>query len=87
MRWNYTDLHGQAIYASKSWYFGKRVVITNPANGKKVVCTILEYGPSPSTGLVSGLSPEALWKLGAVHGANMTYKWAADQTIPLGSAN
>lgn len=86
MRWNYTDLHDQPIYAEKSWYYGKRVVITNPANGKKVVAAIIEYGPGILT-RVSGLSPEAMLAIGAVTDNTLSYAWAADQSTPLGPAN
>jgi len=86
MRWNYTDLHGQPIYTNKSWYYGKRVIVTNPANGKKVVTTVIEYGPSIMT-RVAGLSPEAMYAIGAVTDNTLNYYWAADQSMPLGPIN
>ena len=84
MRWNYTDLHGQPILASKDWYYLKRVLVINPANGKKVVASIIEYGPAPWTGRVSGLSPEAMLTLGASTDDNLIYYWALDQNLPPG---
>jgi hypothetical protein len=86
MRWNYTSLHGQAILAPKSWYYGKRVIVTNPANGKRVVAAVIEYGPGVMT-RVSGLSPEAMYALGAVTDNNLQYYWAANQAFPLGPLN
>lgn len=84
MRWNYTALHGQEIYASKDWYYRKRVLITNPANGRKVVCSIIEYGPHPSVNRVSGLSPEAMYAIGAITNDTLLYNWAPSQVTPLG---
>jgi len=84
MRWNYTDMHGQPILASKDWYYRKRVLVINPANGRKVLASIVEYGPAPWTGRVSGLSPEAMLTLGAETDDNLTYYWALDQSLPPG---
>ena len=89
MRWNYTDLHDQEILTNKTWYKQKRVVVTNPANGKKVVCSVLEYGPGVLY-RVAGLSPEAMYALGT-SGINndqpLNYYWAAYQGMPLGPLN
>ena len=84
MRWNYTDLHSQPVLASKDWYYRKRVLVINPANGRKVIASIVEYGPAPWTGRVSGLSPEAMLALGAVTDNNLIYYWALDQSFPPG---
>lgn len=80
MRWNYTNLHGQPIYATKSWYYRKKVVVTNPTNSKKLVASIVEYGPAPWTDRVSGLSPEGMLALGASTDDNLNYAWLADQS-------
>jgi hypothetical protein len=84
MRWNYTDMNGQQILTDKDWYYRKRVLVINPANNKKVIASIVEYGPAPWTGRVSGLSPEAMLALGAVTDNNLTYYWALDQNLPPG---
>ena len=84
MRWNYTDMNGQPILASKDWYYRKRVLVINPANNKRVIASIVEYGPAPWTGRVSGLSPEAMLALGAVTDDNLTYYWALGQGLPPG---
>jgi hypothetical protein len=84
MRWNYTDMHGQQILASKDWYYRKKLLVINPANGKRVIASIVEYGPALWTGRVSGLSPEAMLVLGASTDDNLTYYWALDQNLPLG---
>jgi len=49
-----------------------------------VIASIVEYGPAPWTGRVSGLSPEAMLMLGAVTDNNLTYYWALDQSLPPG---
>ena len=84
MRWNYTNLHGQLIYAPKDWYHQKKVLVINPANNKKVIASIIEYGPAPWTGRVSGLSPEAALSIDAVTDNTLSYYWALDQNLPLG---
>jgi len=81
MRWNYTDVNGQPIYTNKNWYYQKKVVVTNPVNGKKIIASIIEYGPSPSTNRVSGLSPEAMGSLSAVTDNNLNYKWLYNQSL------
>jgi len=84
MRWNYTDLHGQPILAPKDWYYRKRVLVINPANNKRVIASIVEYGPATWTGRVSGLSPEAMLVLDAQTDDNLSYYWALDQSLPPG---
>ncbi len=84
MRWNYTDLHGQAVLASKDWYYRKRLIVMNPATGRRVCASIIEYGPAPWTDRVSGLSPEAMLVLGADTDDGLVYRWAQDQSTPLG---
>lgn len=71
----------------QSWHKQKRVIVTNPANGKKVVASVLEAGPSIWTGRVAGVSPEAMYALGASTNDNLKYYWAVDQSIPLGLIN
>jgi hypothetical protein len=84
MRWNYTDMNGQPILAPKDWYYKKRVLVINPANGKRLVASIIEYGPAPWTGRVSGLSPEAMLMLGAQTDDNLVYYWANTQDLAPG---
>ncbi len=75
----------------KLWHWKKRVVVTNPANGKKVVVSIVESGPAIWTGRKAGLSPEAMLALGisaSTNGNNpLGFAWAADQATPLGPVN
>jgi hypothetical protein len=69
------------------WHKQKRVVVTNPANGKKIVASVLESGPAIWVGRVAGLSPEAMYALGASSNNYLNYYWAADQSMPLGPIN
>jgi hypothetical protein len=73
--------------SSKNWHYRKKVIVTNPANGKRVVASVLEAGPAIWTGRVSGLSPEAMLAISASTNNNLNYYWAADQSIPLGPLN
>lgn len=100
MRWNYVswyedcgdrDSSGHCTthtrnldYANKGWHRHKRVIVKNPANGRRLVASIEESGPAIWTGRVSGLSPEAMAELGASTNDNLEYAWAANQNLPLG---
>jgi hypothetical protein len=84
-RWCYSSqcFKGAAV-GTKVEYLRKRVVVTNPATGKSVVTSVLDWGPAAYTGRVSGLSPEAAFSIGADTGTNLQYGWAVDQSVPLG---
>ncbi len=103
MRWNYCewyedsgnlDSFGRAgTYcrnldsAAKSWHRHKKVIVTNPSNGKQVVVSVEESGPAIWTGRVSGLSPEAMIALNASTNDELLYYWAGNQDINLGVLN
>jgi len=67
-----------------NWHRGRKVLITNPANGKRLVASIIESGPAIFTGRVSGLSPEAMFDLGAITDSDLEYGFLLDQSIPVG---
>lgn len=75
-----TDFNNTA----KNWHRGRKVLVTNPANGKKLVATIMESGPAIFTNRVSGLSPEAMLALGVVTNDTLQYGFMIDQSIPVG---
>jgi hypothetical protein len=79
-------LNGSEIDTSraKSWHRGKKVLITNPANGRRLVASIMESGPAIFTNRVSGLSPEAMLALGVETDGNLEYGFMLDQSIPVG---
>lgn len=95
MRWNYCTWYEDAgvthttncSSTAKNWHRHKKVVVTNPANGRQLVASVEEAGPAIWTGRVSGLSPEAMYELDAVTDNNLTYLWAVDQNIRLGRLN
>ncbi|MDO8472094.1 MAG: hypothetical protein Q7S64_03050 [bacterium] len=103
MRWNYCEWYEDSgnldsfgrtgTYCrnlnstAKSWHRHKRVIVTNPSNGKQVVVSVEESGPAIWTGRVSGLSPEAMDAVGAVTNTELYYYWAGDQNISLGPLN
>ncbi|NTU69702.1 S8 family serine peptidase, partial [bacterium] len=86
MRWNYTSQNGQPIYTNKAWYYRKKIIVINPANGKKLVASVVEYGPGIMS-RVSGLSPEAMTALGAVTNSNLEYHWYLNQAAVPGPLN
>ena len=71
----------------KAWHYRKRVLVINPANGKKLVASVLESGPAIWTGRVSGLSPEGMYVLGAKTNDNLQYFWHTNQNAPVGLIN
>jgi len=103
MRWNYCEWYEDAgnldsfgrpgTYCrnlnstAKSWHRHKRVIVTNPDNGKQVVVSIEESGPAFWTGRVSGLSPEAMDAISASTNDDLYYYWAGDQNLSLGPLN
>lgn len=99
MRWSYcsgwddsSGCTGGIDASLKAWHLGKKVIVSNPANGRKVVVAVGDFGPAnwvtAQQGVVSGLSPEATdYMVGSKHntgGDNLEYGWAVDQSLPLG---
>jgi len=76
----------------KDWHLGKKIIVSNPRNGRKIVVAIGEAGPAiwvtNARGVTSGMSPEAIdYIVGANYGAggdNLEYGFAVDQSLPLG---
>jgi hypothetical protein len=76
----------------KNWHLGKKIIVSNPRTGRKIVVAIGESGPAiwvtNGRGVVSGMSPEATdYIVGARYGAggdNLEYGFAVDQSLPLG---
>ncbi|MCL5410374.1 MAG: hypothetical protein M1324_00780 [Patescibacteria group bacterium] len=83
---------GSTNMSTKNWHYGKKVIVSNSKNGRKIVAAIGESGPAiwvtNQRGVVSGLSPEATdYIVGSSYGAGgdgLEYGWAVDQTLPLG---
>ncbi|MEY2986381.1 MAG: hypothetical protein RJB24_610 [Candidatus Parcubacteria bacterium] len=69
---------------AKNWHRGKKVLVTNPANGRRLVASIMESGPAIFTNRVSGLSPEAMLALGVETDGNLEYGFMLDQSVPVG---
>lgn len=79
----------------KAWHKGRKLIVSNPATGRKIVVAVGESGPAiwvtRERGVVSGLSPEATdYMVGSNYGGASTggqpleYGWSVDQTLPLG---
>lgn len=100
MRWNYgswyedcetKDSYNQCTtrtrnidIVNKGWHRHKKVIVKNPANGRRIIVSVEEAGPAIWTSRVSGLSPEAMEELGASTNDNLDYRWAVNQKLPLG---
>lgn len=69
---------------AKNWHRGKKVLVTNPSNGRRLVASIMESGPAIFTDRVSGLSPEAMLALGVETDGNLEYGFMIDQSAPVG---
>lgn len=82
MQWKYNGY--------KNEYHHKKIILTNPANKKRIVVSIEEWGPAlwvtPKNGVNSGAPPEVHnYLFGKInHGGTITIGIAKDQNIPLG---
>ncbi|MDW7733236.1 MAG: hypothetical protein SCH66_12520 [Methanolobus sp.] len=65
MRWPYNTLSGSDLYKEKDWWHNKKILVTNPSNGKMVVLAVKDWGPAEWTGRVIDISKTALDSLGA----------------------
>lgn len=82
MRWDYRQKH-MSPEEGKRWWANKKILITNPANGKSAVVRAVDYGPHENTGLAISISPGAADAVGVGVGdeINMVF---ADQKAALG---
>nr|QNO44579.1 endolytic peptidoglycan transglycosylase RlpA [Methanosarcinales archaeon ANME-2c ERB4]QNO44989.1 endolytic peptidoglycan transglycosylase RlpA [Methanosarcinales archaeon ANME-2c ERB4]QNO45067.1 endolytic peptidoglycan transglycosylase RlpA [Methanosarcinales archaeon ANME-2c ERB4] len=87
MRWYYVDAEtgSKEFYAAKDWWHDKKILVTNPSNGKQVVLAVKDWGPNERTVRVIDVSETALNALGAVTDATVNIEFA-DQNSALGPA-
>ena len=85
MRWLYVDAEtgSKEFYAAKDWWHDKKILVTNPSNGKQVVLAVKDWGPNERTGRVIDVSETALNALGVVTDATVNIEFA-DQDSALG---
>ncbi|MEW6128938.1 MAG: hypothetical protein AB1757_18010 [Acidobacteriota bacterium] len=83
MRWDYKILN-KSPEEAKRWWANKKLLVTNPANGNKVVVRAVDFGPHETTGLTISLSPGALDALALEIGGEVQIEFA-DQKEPVGS--
>jgi len=85
MRWPYVDAKpgSKEFYAAKDWWHDRKILVTNPSNGKQVVLAAKDWGPNEHTGRVIDVSETALNALGAVTDATVDIEFA-DQSSALG---
>jgi hypothetical protein len=83
MRWDYKIL-SKSPEEAKRWWANKKLQVTNPANGNRVVVRAVDFGPHENTGLTISLSPGALEALGIEIGDEVEIDFA-DQKEPVGS--
>lgn len=88
MRWPYVDAEtgSKEFYAAKDWWHDKKILVTNPSNGKQVVLAAKDWGPNERTGRVIDVSETALNTLGTVTDATVNIEFA-DQNSALGLVN
>ncbi len=82
--WYPRPFNGPVNSTARNWHERKRVLVTNPANGKRVVAAIMDAGPAQFTDRVSGLSSAAMYELGASVDTNLEYGFLIDQSISPG---
>jgi hypothetical protein len=85
MRWEYR-VQGKSPEEGKRWWANKKILVTNPANGNKVIVRAVDYGPHENTGLTISLSPAALEALALEIGGDVKIEFA-DQKALLGVVN
>ena len=93
MRWPYYDpCTGFLDLSVKSWWHNRKILVTNPANGKQVVLAVKDWGPcnncisncpQPAQERVIDVSKTALDALNAVTDDIVNIEFA-DQSAPLG---
>ena len=85
MRWLYVDAEPESkeFYDAKDWWHDKKILVTNPSNGKQVVLAVKDWGPNRTTGRVIDVSETALNALGAVTDATVNIEFA-DQNSAFG---
>jgi hypothetical protein len=82
MRWDYRQKH-MSPEEGKRWWANKKLLVTNPTNGRSVVVRAVDYGPHASTGLDIAISPGAAEVLGVEVGDEVEIAFA-DQKARLG---
>ncbi len=82
MRWDY-KLPNKSPEEAKRWWANKKILVTNPANGNRVVVRAVDFGPHENTGLTISLSPATLEALGIEIGGEVEMIFA-DQKAPTG---
>jgi hypothetical protein len=83
MRWDYKILN-KSPEEAKRWWANKKLVVTNPTNGNRVVVRAVDFGPHENTGLAISLSPGALEALEIEIGDEVEIDFA-DQKEPVGN--
>lgn len=79
------DPLGLGIQSAK-WWHNKKILVTNPENGKQVVVRIQDKGPHGKTGAAIDLSPIAMEAIGGALGGSLgkvNFQFA-DQNAPVG---
>jgi hypothetical protein len=82
MRWDYRQKH-MSPEEGKRWFANKKILVTNPTNGKAVVVRAVDYGPHENTGLAISVSPGAAEVIEVNVGDEVTMVFA-DQKSTLG---
>jgi hypothetical protein len=82
MRWDYRQQH-MSTEEGKRWWANKKILVTNPATGARVVLKAVDHGPHETTGFAIGISPGAAEALGIEAGQEVEVKFA-DQKAHLG---
>ena len=82
MRWDY-KLPNRSPEEAKHWWANKKIQVTNPVKGTRVIVRAVDFGPHENTGLTISLSPAALEALGIAIGDEVEIAFA-DQKLPTG---
>ncbi|MDI9396149.1 MAG: peptidoglycan DD-metalloendopeptidase family protein [Euryarchaeota archaeon] len=84
MRWPYVNGASESeILEAKSWWYNKKILVTNPTNDKQVVLAVKSLGPNETTGKVIDVSKTAIEAISAKTGDIVNIEFA-DQNVELG---
>ena len=84
MRWPYVNAPtDEEKTNAKAWWYNKKILVTNPVNGRKIVLAAKDWGPAESKGRVIDVSSLALDIIGASTDSVVNIEFA-DQVEPLG---
>lgn len=67
---------------ARRWWYDRKILVTNPQNGKQLVARVVDIGPNVRTGKAIDLSKIGLERLGTTTGQRLVWTFADDNATP-----